>query len=138
MLHCWKLQFCLDIFSYFTALWSLYKKWCFQLKISSVNVIKIHSFLVTFTEEMLNGKLHFCALGVLVEIFLIYLLFQFRSKLEFFFLSGFSFTNTEDLRDSRGLSLFLSTTSTCSATFKNLLVVLHLRLLPHIFKHSAC
>ena len=85
MLHCWKLQFCLDIFSYFTALWSLYKKWCFQLKISSVNVTKIHSFLVTFTEEMLNGKLHFCALGVLVEIFLIYLLFQFRSKLEFFF-----------------------------------------------------
>ena len=138
MLHCWKLQFCLDIFSYFTALWSLYKKWCFQLKISSVNVTKIHSFLVTFTEEMLNGKLHFCALGVLVEIFLIYLLFQFRSKLEFFFLSGFSFTNTEDLRDSRGLSLFLSTTSTCSATFKNLLIVLHLRLLPHIFKHSAC
>ena len=94
--------------------------------------------LVTFTEEILMENFIFCAVGFLAEILLIYLLFQFRSKLYIFFLSGFSFTNTEDLQDSRGLSSFLSTTSTCSVTFENLLVVLHLRLLPHIFKHSAC
>ena len=94
--------------------------------------------LVTFTEEILNGKLHFlcsgCSCGDIANLFVI----SIQIKIRIFFLSGFSFTHTEDLQDSRGLSLFLSTTSTCSVTFKNLLVVLHLRLLPYIFKHSAC
>ena len=49
---------------------SLHKKWSFPLRIPSVNVTKSevswHSFmaqftadLVTFTEEILDGKLHF-------------------------------------------------------------------------------
>ena len=37
---------------------SLHIKWSFPLRISSVNVIK-SADLVTFTEEILNGKLHF-------------------------------------------------------------------------------
>ena len=34
---------------------SLHKKWSFSLRISSANVAD----LITFTEEILNGKLHF-------------------------------------------------------------------------------
>ena len=42
---------------------TLHKKWSFPLRISSVNVIK--SDLVTFTEEILNGKLRFlCSVKV--------------------------------------------------------------------------
>ena len=37
---------------------ALHKKWSFSLKISSVNVTK-SADLVTFIEEILNGKLHF-------------------------------------------------------------------------------
>ena len=39
------------------------KKWSFPLRISSVNVTKSAETadLVTFTEEILNGKLHYCA-----------------------------------------------------------------------------
>ena len=37
---------------------SLHKKWNFPLKISSVNVQETAD-LITFTEELLNGKLHF-------------------------------------------------------------------------------
>ena len=37
------------------------KKWSFSLSISSVNVTKSAGALVTFTEEILNGKLHFLA-----------------------------------------------------------------------------
>ena len=42
------------------------KKWSFQLKISSVNVTEpqFPADLVTFTEETLNGKLHFLCSGV--------------------------------------------------------------------------
>ena len=40
---------------------SLYKKWSFPLRISSVNVTQsaVSCNLVTFTEEILNGKFHF-------------------------------------------------------------------------------
>ena len=38
----------------------LHKKWSFPLRISSVNVAK-STVLVTLTEEILNGKPHFCA-----------------------------------------------------------------------------
>ena len=40
---------------------SLHKKWSFPLTISSINVTKSAVFwgLVTFTEEILDGKLHF-------------------------------------------------------------------------------
>ena len=37
----------------------LHKKWSFSLRISSVNVTK-PADLVTFTKEILNGKLYFC------------------------------------------------------------------------------
>ena len=39
----------------------LHKNWSFPLRISSVNVTKsaVPADLVTFTEEILNGKLHF-------------------------------------------------------------------------------
>ena len=46
---------------------SLHKKWSFPLSISSVNVTKSvgnGADLVTFTEEILNRKLHFCAVFV--------------------------------------------------------------------------
>ena len=41
---------------------SLHKNWSFSLRISSVNVTKSagNCGLVTFTEEILNEKLHFC------------------------------------------------------------------------------
>ena len=38
---------------------TLHKKWSFPLRISSVIVIKFPADMVTFTEETLNGKLHF-------------------------------------------------------------------------------
>ena len=44
--------------------YTLHKKWSFPLRISSVNVTKS---AVTFTEEIFNGKLHFCALTVSVQ-----------------------------------------------------------------------
>ena len=42
---------------------TLHKKWSFQLRISSVNVTESGGIcdLVTFTEEILNGKLYFLA-----------------------------------------------------------------------------
>ena len=45
---------------------ALHKKWSFSLKISSVNVTKSAvSCSFTFTEEILDGKLHFlCSAGV--------------------------------------------------------------------------
>ena len=45
---------------------ALHKKWSFPLRISSVNMTKStgNCGLVTFTEEILNGKLHFlCSVG---------------------------------------------------------------------------
>ena len=46
-----------------TTIWqqTLHKKWSFLLRISLVNVTKSaeNCGLVTFTEEILNGKLHF-------------------------------------------------------------------------------
>ena len=48
------------IYSFWSSYHSLHKKWSFPLRISSVNVTK-SAVLCTFTEEILNGKLHFCA-----------------------------------------------------------------------------
>ena len=49
----------------------------------------------------------------------------------FFFLLGFSFTDTDDSQDKRGrkgtIFLFHSTTSTRSRTFRHLFVTLHMR-----------
>ena len=48
----------------------------------------------------------------------------------FFFLSGFSFTDTDNSQDSRGREetiLFHSTTSTRSRTFRHLFATLHVR-----------
>ena len=52
----WKCEYCL-----IWALFALHKKWSFPLRISSVNVpsTQFPADLVTFTEEMFNGKLHF-------------------------------------------------------------------------------
>ena len=46
---------------------ALYKKWSFQLRISSVNVTKtaVSCGFGEFTEEILNGKIYFlCSNGV--------------------------------------------------------------------------
>ena len=43
----------------FNSKLTLHKKWSFPWRISSVNVIKSAGNLVTFTDEILNGKLHF-------------------------------------------------------------------------------
>ena len=54
----------------------------------------------------------------------------------FFFLSGFSFTDTDNSQDSRGREgtiLFHSTTSTRSRTFRHLFATLHMRWLSHTF-----
>ena len=66
MLRCLTLNF--QNFNW-RQLFSLHKKWSFPLRISSVNVTKSAFFCrfpafpafsaVTFTEEILNGKLHF-------------------------------------------------------------------------------
>ena len=45
---------------------SLHKKLSFSLRIFSVNLY----FLDTFTEEILNGKLHFCAVNQAILIIL--------------------------------------------------------------------
>ena len=44
-----------------TPIVALYKKWSFLLKIYSVNVTNLQETadLVTFLEQILNGKLHF-------------------------------------------------------------------------------
>ena len=53
---------------------SLHKKWSFPLRISSVNMAKsASSDLVTFTEEIFNGKLRFfvqCLNNNLIKIFI--------------------------------------------------------------------
>ena len=49
---------------------------------------------------------------------------------QFFFLSGFSFTDNDNSQDSRGMEgtiVFHSTTSTCSQTFRHLFATLHVR-----------
>ena len=59
----------------------------------------------------------------------------------FFFLSGFSFTDTDNSQDSRGREgtiLFHSTTSTHSRTSRNLFATLHVKWLSHIFNRNAC
>ena len=50
---------------------SLHKKWSFPLRISSVNATKSAGNwdLVTFTEEIHNGKLHFCVLVTTTSYF---------------------------------------------------------------------
>ena len=50
--------------------YALHKKWSFPLRISSVNVTKSQETadLVTFTEEILDGKVHFlCNYGFHVD-----------------------------------------------------------------------
>ena len=63
-------------------------------------------------------------------------------RLSYFFLSRFSFTDTEDTQESRGREgnhlLFHSTTSTRSRTFRHLFATLYVRWLPHIFNRTAC
>ena len=85
---CWHLNFWYCAFSYeiitklrskysscnrpqFTESWlihdnSLHKIWRFSLRISLVNLTKsaVSCNLVTFTEEIRDGKLHFCAVYV--------------------------------------------------------------------------
>ena len=59
----------------------------------------------------------------------------------FFFLSEFSFTDTDSSQDSRGREgtiLFHSTTSTRSRTFRHLFATLHVRWLSRIFNRNAC
>ena len=59
----------------------------------------------------------------------------------FVFLSGFSFTDTDDSQDSRGrertIFLFHSTTSTRSRTLRHLFATLHVRWLSRIFNCNA-
>ena len=55
--------------------------------------------------------------------------------------AGFSFTETDNLQDSRGREgtiLFHSTTSTRSRTFRHLFATLYVRWLSHIFNRNAC
>ena len=57
-----------------------------------------------------------------------------------FFLSGFSFTDTDNSQDSRGRErtiLFHSATSTRSRTIRHLFATLHVRWLSHIFYLSV-
>ena len=61
---------------------------------------------------------------------------RYRVK-RIFVLSGFSFTDTDDLQDSRGPYLFLSTTFARSRKFRYLFATLHVRWLPHIFNCIA-
>ena len=59
--------------------------------------------------------------------------------LTFFFLSRFSFTDTDDSQGKGGDRLFFhSTTSTRSRTFRHLFATLHVRWLSHIFNRTAC
>ena len=60
----------------------------------------------------------------------------------FFFLLGFSFTDTGESQDSRERGgdhfLFHSTTSTTSRIFRHLFATLHVRWLSHVFNCTAC
>ena len=64
-----------------------------------------------------------------------------RNLIIIFFLSGFSFTDTDSSQDSRGREgtiFFHSATSTRSRTFRHLFATLHVRWLSHIFNRNAC
>ena len=60
----------------------------------------------------------------------------------FFFLSGFSFMDTNNSQDRWGNAgdhlLFHSTTSTPLQTFRHLFATLHVRWLSHIFDRNTC
>ena len=58
-----------------------------------------------------------------------------RNKSQFFFLSGFSFIDTDDSQESSGRE---GTTSTGSRTFRYLFASLHVRWLSRIFNRIAC
>ena len=68
--------------------------------------------------------------------------FSEKMQLECFFLSGFSFTDTDDSQDRKGregtIFLFHSTISTRSRTFIRFFATLHVRCLSHIFNRNAC
>ena len=68
---------------------------------------------------------------------ILFLLFPF---LFLFFLSRFSFTNTDKSQESRGRDhlLFHSTTYTCSRTFRHIFATLCVRWISHIFNRTAC
>ena len=57
-----------------------------------------------------------------------------NSLFPIFFLSGFSFTDTDNSQQGKGGDhcLFHSATSTCSQTFRHLFVTLHVKWLSHI------
>ena len=57
-----------------------------------------------------------------------------NSLFPIFYLSGFSFTDTDNSQQEKGGDHFLfhSATSTCSQTFRHLFVTLHARWLSHI------
>ena len=46
---------------------TLHRKWSFPLQISSANVTK--SAVVTFTEEICNGKLHFWGVVIILKLY---------------------------------------------------------------------
>ena len=73
-----------------------------------------------------------------IWIFLLY--FKNNERVNyFFFLSGFSSTDTDNSQDIRGREfLFYSTTSTRSRTFRHLFASLHVRWLSHIFNRITC
>ena len=63
-------------------------------------------------------------------------------RIQFFFLLGFPFTDTDDLQDSREreetIFWFHFTTSIRSRTFRHLFATLHVRWLSRIFNRNAC
>ena len=67
---------------------------------------------------------------------------RIHCKKHFFFLSGFSFTDTDDSHDSKGREgdhlLFHSTTSTSSRTSRHLFATLRVRWLSRICNRNAC
>ena len=79
-----------------------------------------------------------CSSDKFIPAFNVFLRWTFSG----FFLLGFSFTGTDNLEGSRrreGNSfLFLSTSSTCSETFKNLHSTLQVRWLSRIFNRITC
>ena len=63
---------------------TLHKKWSFPLKISSVNVTKS-----AFTDEILNGKLHFLCSVITENTFHVFdIFFSFRDLIDRWFLFG--------------------------------------------------
>ena len=91
-----------------------------RLAISLHHIILMVKIMLTFVE-----KIYFILINVIL----------------FFFLSEFSFTDTDNSQDSRGREgtiLFHSTTSTRAQTFRHLFATLNVRWLSHIFNRNTC